>query len=115
MAYFARIENNIVTCVLAVPDSEEHRGQEFLADDLGLGGTWIQTSYNNKIRKRYAGIGFTYDPIADVFISPRPFSSWVLNSNFDWEAPIPHPNDGLDYRWNEDEQDWEQYDRETVA
>lgn len=79
MAYFAQIDaNNIVTSVLAVPDSQEHRGQEFLADDLGLGGTWIQTSYNNRIRKNYAGIGYTYNPTRDAFIPPKP-------TDGDWE------------------------------
>lgn len=79
MAYFAQIDaNNIVTSVLAVPDSQEHRGQEFLANDLGLGGTWIQTSYNNRIRKNYAGIGHTYDATRDAFIPPKP-------SDGDWE------------------------------
>lgn len=106
MAYFARIDNNIVTSVLAVPDSEEHRGQEFLANDLGLGGTWIQTSYNNRIRKQYAALGDTYDPIADVFIRKQPFPSWVLDSNHDWQAPKPYPDPSKKYRWDESKGDW---------
>ena len=73
MAHFAEIdENNIVTRVLVVGDDQEHRGQEFLANDLGLGGFWIQTSYNNRIRKNYAGIGFQFDPTRDAFIPPQP-------------------------------------------
>lgn len=73
MAHFAEIdENNIVTRVLVVADEQEHRGQEFLANDLGLGGFWIQTSYNNNIRKNYAGIGYTFDPVRDAFIAPQP-------------------------------------------
>ena len=69
MAHFAEIdENNIVTRVLVVANEQEHRGQEFLANDLGLGGFWIQTSYNNNIRKNYAGIGYTFDPVRDAFI-----------------------------------------------
>lgn len=71
MAHFAEINNdNIVTRVLVVPDSEEHRGHEYLSEQLGLGGTWIQTSYNGRIRGKYAGIGDIYDPISDVFIDP---------------------------------------------
>jgi hypothetical protein len=81
MASFAEIDNNnIVVRVVAVPDSEEHRGQEFLANDLGLGGTWIQTSYNTingvhlqggtPIRYTYAGIGFYYNPTVDEFRQP---------------------------------------------
>ncbi len=73
MAHFAEIdETNTVVRVLVVPDDEEYRGQEFLADDLGLGGTWVQTSYNSKIRYNYAGIGYIYDPIDDAFIAPMP-------------------------------------------
>jgi len=73
MAHFAEIDsNNIVTRVLVVPDEQEHRGQDFLANELGLGGTWVQTSYNNRIRKNYAGIGYTYDTGRDAFIAPKP-------------------------------------------
>ena len=71
MAHFAEIDNtNKVLRVLVVDNSQEHRGQEFLAEDLGLGGTWIQTSYNGNIRGKFAGTGDIYDPINDVFVSP---------------------------------------------
>lgn len=73
MAHFAEIDNtNKVLRVLVVDNSQEHRGQEFLANDLGLGGTWIQTSYNANIRGKFAGTGDIYDPINDVFIKPEP-------------------------------------------
>jgi hypothetical protein len=73
MAHFAEIDsNNIVTRVLVVPDEQEHRGQDFLANELGLGGIWRQTSYNARIRKNYAGIGYTYDAGRDAFIAPKP-------------------------------------------
>lgn len=89
MAHFAEIdENNIVLRVLVVPDEQEHRGQEFLADDLGLGGIWIQTSYNHNIRKQFAGIGYSYDVVNDVFIVPQPAPWFVLNETFDWVCPI---------------------------
>ena len=72
MAHFAEIdENNIVLRVLVVDNSQEHRGQEFLADELGLGGTWIQTSYNANFRGKFAGIGDIYDAEKDVFVSPE--------------------------------------------
>ena len=108
MAHFAEIdENNIVTRVLVVPDDQEHRGQEFLANDLALGGLWIQTSYNSRIRKNYAGIGMTFDPIRDAFIAPQPFASWTLNEETcRWEAPTPYPTDGLMYEWGETDTDW---------
>lgn len=73
MAHFAEVDaNNIVLRVLVVDDENENNGQEFLANILGLGGTWIQTSYNGNIRKNYAGIGFTYDTERNAFIAPKP-------------------------------------------
>jgi hypothetical protein len=109
MAHFAQIdENNIVQHVLVVDNSQEHRGQEFLADDLGLGGRWIQTSYNGNFRKQYAGIGFYYDETKDIFVSIQPFQSWTLDENNDWKAPIEHPLDGKLYLWNEENKIWEE-------
>ena len=73
MAHFAEIDlDNIVTRVLVVDNSLEHRGADFLANDLALGGTWIQTSYNHNFRKNYAGIGYTYDSDRNAFIAPKP-------------------------------------------
>jgi hypothetical protein len=70
MAHFAEInKDNKVVRVLVVDNSQEHRGQEFLADDLGLGGRWIQTSYNANFRGKYAAIGDTYDEVNDVFVT----------------------------------------------
>jgi hypothetical protein len=72
MAHFAEIDkDNIVVRVLVVDNSQEHRGQEFLAEDLGLGGRWIQTSYNGNFRGCYAGKGYFYDEVNDVFIPPK--------------------------------------------
>lgn len=71
MSHFAEIDRNgIVLRVLVVPNEQEYRGQDFLANDLGLGGVWIQTSYNATIKKKYAGIGDTYDAATDTFIAP---------------------------------------------
>ena len=73
MAHFAEIDkNNIVQRVLVVDNSLEHRGADFLANNLGLGGTWIQTSYNGTIRKNFGGVGHTYDSERDAFIAPEP-------------------------------------------
>lgn len=106
MAHFAEIdENSVVIRVLVVPDEQEHRGQEFLRDDLQLGGRWIQTSFNNQIRKQYAGVGYSYNPVEDIFVAPQPFLSWALDENYDWKAPIPQPNEGSWY-WNEEKQRW---------
>jgi hypothetical protein len=70
-------------------------------------GPWVQTSYNGNFRKQYAGVDFTYDPSADVFIRPKPYPSWVLDDNYDWQAPIPMPDDGGIYEWNEETQTWD--------
>jgi len=70
MAHFAEIDkDNIVLRVLLIADEHEKRGNAYLSKDLGLGGTWIQNSYNGKIRGKYAGIGDTYDKENDVFIA----------------------------------------------
>ena len=80
MAHFAEInDRNEVVQVLVVPDSQEHRGQEYLADDLGLGGRWIQTSYNGRIRKNFAGKGMYYDEARDAFILPRLGDEFVFD------------------------------------
>jgi hypothetical protein len=105
MAHFAKIENNIVTEILVVHNDLEHRGADFLANDLGLGGTWIQTSYNNNIRKQFSGVGFSYDSVADVFIAPQPYPSWALDNDFNWQPPTPRP-EGMGWYWNEVEQVW---------
>jgi hypothetical protein len=108
MAHFAQIDqNNIVTQVLVVPNEQEHRGEKYLASDLKLGGKWLQTSYNHRIRKQYAGIGYTYDPVADVFVAPKPFLSWTLDENHDWQPPVSEPNDEIIYFWNEEKLNWE--------
>jgi hypothetical protein len=79
MAHFAEIDkDNKVIRVLLIPDEEEKRGQTYLAKDLSMGGTWIQTSYNHKIRAKYAAIGDTYDSDKDEFISPEPIPAPVV-------------------------------------
>lgn len=117
MAHFAEIDNNnIVIRVLVVPDDQEHRGEQFLADDLGLGGTWLQTSYNTRggvhiyggtpLRKNYAGTGFKYDATCDAFVPPQPFPSWTLDeTSCLWNPPIPAPP-GLQWIWDEETQKW---------
>lgn len=106
MAHFAEIDNNnIVTRVLVVDNSLEHRGAKFLSNDLGLGGTWIQTSYNNNFRKQFAGVGYKYDADKDIFIAPQPYPSWSLDNNFDWQPPTPMPDKGRWY-WDESTLSW---------
>ena len=101
MGYFAHIdENSVVTTVIVAT-------QEFI--DTGAEGdpaNWIETSIDGSFRKQYAGIGYTYDAQADVFITPQPYPSWVLDANYDWVAPVPYPQDGKCYDWDETIINW---------
>jgi hypothetical protein len=118
MAHFAELDaNNIVLRVIVVSndDCKDANGNE--SETVGaafcerlLGGRWIQTSYNSNIRKRYAGIGFTYDADADVFIDPQPFPSWTLDENHDWQPPVPRPETDDPYIWSEDDMAWVKVD-----
>ena len=117
MAHFAQLdENNIVTQVIVVSNEDikdsignenEEVGIAFCKNLLGRDTIWKQTSYNNSIRKNYAGIGFTYDATRDAFIAPKPFNSWILNeSTCIWESPVLYPNDGNMYAWDEETTSW---------
>jgi hypothetical protein len=124
MAHFAQIENNLVTQVIVVDNSDtidaqgnelESVGVQFCTDLLG--GVWVQTSYNNNIRFNYAGIGYTYDETRDAFISPQPYPSWELDEDTcRWEAPIPYPEVSEDssviYVWDEETISWIQSEEE---
>ena len=111
MAHFAEIdESNIVTRVIVVADENEADGENWCNGFLG--GTWKQTSYNTlggihllggtPFRKNYAGVGDTYDASRDAFIEQKQFASWTLNETTClWEPPIPQPDDGKDYFWDE--------------
>jgi hypothetical protein len=114
MAHFAKIdENNVVTQVVVVDNKDtadadgvekEHIGAAYL--ESVLGGTWKQTSYHGNIRKNYAGIGYTYDADIDAFVAPKPYPSWVLDENAQWQAPVPMPDDGKMYSWDEATLSW---------
>lgn len=117
MAHFAELDaNNIVTRVIVVGNADtsdangvekEHIGAAFC--ERLLGGTWKQTSYNGNMRKRYAGIGFTYNEALDAFVPPKPFASWTLNNTTaDWQAPVAMPTDGKNYVWNESTLSWDE-------
>jgi hypothetical protein len=109
MAHYAYIEKetNIVVAVTVGKDETE------LIDGLdtetyyaqGTPYTVKRTSYNNNIRKQYAGLGFYFDATNDVFIAPQPFASWSLDQNFDWQPPTPRP-EGMGWRWDEDSLSW---------
>jgi hypothetical protein len=111
MSHWAEIDENSKVIRVLVGDNNDPAGDEgysWLVNNLG--GTWVQTSYNNRIRYNYAGIGFTYDPIDDAFIAPQPYPSWVLNSKKQWEPPIAYPTDAKFYVWNEDLGEWHEAD-----
>jgi len=115
MAHFAQLENNIVTKVIVVANQDildengqesEQKGIDFCSNLLG--GTWKQTSYNARIRKNYAGIGYTYDETLDAFVPPKPFASWILDeTKAQWKAPVDYPTEEGRFTWNEEKQSWD--------
>jgi hypothetical protein len=121
MAHFAKLDENktvievivVSNQVLLDPNNieREELGIAFLIIWSGGHPWWRQTSYNGNFRKNYAGTGYTYDVAKDAFIPPRPFASWILNeTTCQWEPPVPMPNDGNQYTWNEDTASWDQFD-----
>lgn len=114
MSHFAQLDaNNVVTQVVVIDNRDtadangvekEHIGAAFC--ERLFGGTWKQTSYNGNIRKNYAGIGYTYRADIDAFVAPKPFPSWILNANAQWEAPVSMPTDGQMYSWDEATTSW---------
>jgi hypothetical protein len=116
MSHFAKVENGIVTQVIVAEE-------DFIATGA-VGHGWIQTSYRTlgnqhpegrPLRGNYAGIGFTYDEVNDVFIAPKPFDNWVLDTaTWMWNPPIPMPVDEYFYSWNQETTAWEKGDLRPV-
>jgi hypothetical protein len=120
VAHFAELdENNVVKRVIVVDnkDTSDANGNEIESIGVAfcqklLGGNWKQTSYNGKVRKNYAGIGYTYRADIDAFVAPQPFPSWVLDANAQWQAPVPMPEDAGTgeppkmYSWDEASLSW---------
>ena len=121
MAHFAKLDdNNIVTDVITFSNQEvidnggdlSVEAENFVA--ARRPGTWKQTSYNHTFRKKYAGIGDTYDPVKDKFITAQPYASWSLDADDEWQAPISRPNtkffdDSTNVymeKWKESTQEW---------
>ncbi len=117
MAHFTRLdENNVVMQIIVVHNNElldngvesEAKGIAFCQSLFGADTRWAQTSYNNNFRKRYAGIGFTFNSSLDAFVPPKPeeYPSWVLSEEIaDWVPPIPRPTDTV-YKWDESIVSW---------
>jgi hypothetical protein len=122
MAHFAKVQNGLVTQVIV---AEPEFFETFVDTSPG---EWIQTSYNTRgvkhynsqtnelsenqskaLRKNYAGIGFSYDVNKDAFIHPKPYNSWILDEETClWESPIPRPQDGKLYNWDEATTNWKE-------
>jgi hypothetical protein len=111
MAHYAKVNNGIVELVIV---AESDFFDTFVDTSPG---EWIQTSYNTHggihsngetpLRKNYAGVGFTYDSTRDAFIPPQPYPSWTLNEDTClWGAPVPYPEDEVDYAWDEETTNW---------
>jgi hypothetical protein len=119
MAHYAQLdENNVVTQVIVIGNKDTADANGVEKEYIGaaycerlFGGTWKQTSYNGNIRKNYAGIGYTYQADIDAFVAPKPYASWTLDANAQWQAPTPMPTDGTienPYIWDESTQTWVQ-------
>ena len=120
MAHFAKINvnTNQVVHVSAVDNWNIVDGEGNEIEAIGIAylesvhGSdsnfiWRQTSYNNNMRKNYAGVGMTWDAGRNAFIPPKPFNSWTLNEDTcRWDPPTPMPNDGKMYSWNEETLSW---------
>ena len=118
MAHFAKLGvGNIVERVIVVHNSvitdangveQEKLGVDFINKLYNTRDVWKQTSYNNNIRKNFAGLGYQYDQQRDAFIAPKPFNSWILNEDTCiWEAPVAYPQDDNRYSWNEQTLSWD--------
>jgi hypothetical protein len=107
MAHFAEIgADNIVTRVIVVPNEHEADGPNWCHNLLG--GRWVQTSYNDKIRKHFAGAGYTYDSGRAAFLPEKPYPSWSLDeAACVWLPPVPYPSDAQRYVWDENAQTWQ--------
>ena len=110
MAHYAYLDSNsiVVTVTVGKDETELINGldtETYYAQ--GTPYTVKRTSYNNNIRKNYAGIGYTYDTVRDAFIAPKPFASWVLDeATCRWGAPVPMPAEGGPWTWDEDTESW---------
>jgi hypothetical protein len=125
MAHFAELDNDnnvlrvlvVNNDVIATKDGEsEQIGIDFLKSIFGQETRWVQTSFNAKMRRKYANIGDQYRHDVDKFIDRKPFESWALDEEtLEWKAPIEKPNDGKDtYIWDEKNNTWVDFQMEEA-
>lgn len=117
MAYFVTLNNeNIVSDIQVISDDilvgidgneNDQNGVDFLNQLHGFHPRRIRTYKDASKRNIFASVGCSYDPNNDVFILPKPYPSWALNSDNNWEPPIPFPTDGEVHIWNEENQQWD--------
>ena len=118
MAHFARINKDWIVKEVIVVNNDvllneqeiecDWLGEQFCQQLYGAHTKWIQTSYNGNKYKNFAGIGYAFDPYRHAFIPPQPFASWILDEETcQWRPPVPYPNDGQQYIWNEELQQWD--------
>jgi hypothetical protein len=123
MAHFAEIdsEGTVQRVLVLSNDRITQDGEE--VEELGIAylqnmfpdTDWVQTSYNDNFRKRYAGKGYKYDVERDAFITPQPFPSWLFNEeSLSWEAPFPMPDEDKIYKWDEENQSWVETDEQPI-
>jgi hypothetical protein len=117
MSHFAKVVDGIVEQVIRIDQETLNTGA------WGNPSDWVQTSYNTHgnqhpenrpLRGNYAGIGYTYDSVNDVFYAPQPYPSWTLDSNWTWQAPVPCPDDGKIYFWDESVVNWVEVDESEL-
>ena len=122
MGHFAKVNNGLVEQVIVATE-------DFFTHFVDTSpGTWVKCSYNTRggihyvpdsnppepssdqskaLRANYAGIGYTYDAVNDVFYAPQPYPSWTISApTWEWQAPVPYPTDGGQYTWDEATQSW---------
>ena len=103
MSHFAEINSDGVVQRVIVAE------KDFInSGAVGDSFNWVQTSYNNNFRKQFAGTGFTWDKTNEVFVTPKPYASWTLDGNHDWQPPTAMPDDGKEYDWNESTKAWDE-------
>ena len=127
MAHFAEIDpvDNTVLRVIVVSNKDTSDANGVEKEYIGaafcerlFGGTWKQTSYNNRFRKQYAGQGMIYNADLDMFVLAQPYPSWTLDANGDWQAPVTKPTSeepNVFYVWNEDTQSWDEQVLEGIV